>query len=257
MLFDCALVVAVVVLTRLYFQHHLVARISTTLAHSQLMRMWEEVVSLIWYTWNVIYMIHIRVDAHFFWYSSLTLNAADVHSSEHDGIRLLLAVNMSFYVGMLVVSVLDPRRRDWKEMAGHHIITIVLMFVAYIVGFYDVSVFVLFINAFADVFLSSSRIAYDLDHPAQTPLFAVFVAAHLFLRVVIYPFKVWQAFYTSIDQYRSPFDYLPGLCTVPLWLLYLYWTPKIFKVCWRRAVLGARDVDKSVRQKKSTSKINT
>lgn len=249
---NCCLVVAyVVALSRLLPQHVFENRRLFNLSSVQTARLWEETASLLWYFCNVCYMLSTHVSFHFFFHSPLTLDAAGSHSAEHDGVRLLLACNMSFYAGLLVVALWKPRRRDWAEMVAHHLITICLMGVAYAVGFYDVSVFVLFINALADVFLSSSRMAYDVGSTWQTPLFACFVVVHLFLRVVFYPVKVWECFFSSMDQYQGALDYLPGLCTVPLWLLYLFWTPKIFRVCWRRAVHGERDVDKSVRQKKS------
>lgn len=255
MLFNCALVVVYVVgCARLVPQHVFAHRALFGLTNCRTVRLWEEAASLVWYGWNACYMLSTHVTHDFFFHSSLTLSGADVSSPRHDTVRLLLMCNISFYVGMLLVALWSPRRRDWHEMASHHVITICLMAVAYVVGFYDVSVFVLFINAITDVFLSSSRIAYDLNHWIQTPLFACFVAAHLVLRVVFYPFKVWECFFSSMSQYQTVFDYLPGLCTVPLWLLYIFWTPKIFSVCWRRVVHGVRDVDKSVREKKSSKK---
>ncbi len=255
MIFNCALVILYVVgCARLIPQHVFQDRTLFGLSHSRTVRLWEEVGSLIWYLWNASYMFFTHITFDFFFHSSLTLSASDVHSVEHDRVRELLGCNIAYYVGMLLVSLWSPRRRDWHEMATHHVITICLMGVAYAVGFYDVSVFVLFINAVADIFLSSSRIAYDLDSWLQTPLFAGFVAAHLLLRVGFYPFKVWECFFSSMSQYHGVLDYLPGLCTVPLWLLYLFWTPKIFGVCWKRVVRGDRDVDKSVRQKKSSGK---
>lgn len=256
MLFDCALVVAyVVVCARVLPQHVFENRRLFNLSSVQTVRLWEEIASLVWYLWNVCYMMMTHVTSHFFFHSQLTLDAAGSHSDEHDKVRLLLACNISFYVGLLIVSLWEPRRRDWREMFAHHCITICLMLVAYAVGFYDVSVFVLFINGVADVFLSSSRIAYDLGSSLQTPFFACFLVAHIGLRVFFYPYKVWQCFFSSMDQYQRVLDYLPGLCTIPLWLLYLFWTPKIFRVCWNRLARGVHDVDKSVRKKKDEKKI--
>jgi hypothetical protein len=199
-------------------------------------------------------MLNVHVTSDFFFRDALQLNLADKVSIQHETVRELLQANMWFYVGMLIVSLWWPRRRDYVEMATHHVITLVLMLVAYVVGFYDISVFVLFINACTDVFLSSSKLAYDLDSPLQTPLFACFVISHIFLRVIYYPFKTWRSCYMSIDSFTSAFDFLPGLCTIPLWFLYLYWTPKIINVCWRRVVGGVQQVDKSVRQKSATKK---
>lgn len=244
-------ITGVVTLARFLPQHVFEGRSLFNLSQERTVRVWEEVMSLLWYIINVGCMIAIRVSPHFFFSAPLILDPSDVDSPEFEGVRRLLVANISYYVGMLVVACWKPRRRDWLEMATHHVITIGLMLVAYIVGFYDVSIFVLFINGLSDIFLSASRIAYDAEHPAQTPLFAVFVVLHLALRVVFYPIKTWWCFYLSIGRLTTFFGYLPGLCTVPLWLLYLFWTPKILKVCWRRLVHGDRDVDKSVRKKKA------
>lgn len=255
MFFACILVVAyVTICARVIPQHIFSERKAFNLPHHQTVRLWEEVTSLLWHIANVVYMLTTYVTFDFFFVSPLTLNVGDSYSTIHDDTRLLLVCNMAYYVGMLLVALWLPRRRDWREMVFHHIVTICLMVVAYRVGFYDISVFVLFINAVADVFLSSSRIAYDLENSLQTPFFACFVVIHVILRVVFYPFKVWVCVRSSVDQYQSFFDYLPGLCTIPLWFLYLFWTPKIFTVCWRRVVYGVRNVDKSVRQKKSPKK---
>jgi hypothetical protein len=217
-------------------------------------RLCEEATSLVWYLYNTVYMLHTHVSYDFFFQSSLALDVQDSILSKHDNVRVLLIQHISFYFGLLIISIWPPRRRDYKEMVMHHVITIGLMLVAYIVGFYDVSVFVLFINGVCDIFLSASKMAYDLEHPLQTPLFAVFVAGHLILRVIYYPYKVWRCFFDSMEEYNSAFDYLPGLCTIPLWILYVFWTPKIFRVCWNRVINGVRNVDKSVCQKKSTKK---
>lgn len=251
----CLFVVGfVVVCARILPQHIFAGRCIKNLSSAQTIRLWEEITSLAWYSANGAYMLAYHVSYDFFFHETLTLNSSDTLSEQHDGVRVLLAANMCFYVGMLIVSLWQPRRRDYVEMATHHVITLALMYIAYIVGFYEVSVFVLFINAISDVFLSASKIAYDLDHDMQTPLFACFVAAHLILRVIYYPFKAWRCYYMSIPTFTHPIEHLPGLCTIPLWLLYLFWTPKIFKVCWRRLVHGVRQVDKSVRQKTANKK---
>lgn len=220
----------------------------------QNLRLWEELTSFAWYLCNTVHMMCTYVSHEFFFHSTLALNVIDSVSTKHDDVRILLVQHMSFYFGLLVLSLMKPRRRDYIEMVAHHVITICLMLVAYVVGFYDVSVFVLFINAICDIFLSASKACYDINSPLQTPFFAFFVASHIILRVIYYPYKVWICFFASMDQYHSIIDFLPGLCTVPLWLLYVFWTPKIFRVCWNRVIKGVRDVDKSVRQKKSTKK---
>lgn len=255
MFLTCILVVAyVTVFARVIPQHIFAGHEAFGLPHQQTVRLWEEVTSLLWHIFNVCYMLATHVTFDFFFHATLTLDVSDSYSPKHDVVRLLLASNMAYYVGMLLVSLWLPRRRDWREMVFHHIVTICLMGVAYQVGFYYISIFVLFINAIADTFLSSSKIAFDLDSSLQSPLFACFVVAHVILRVIFYPFKVWVCVSTSVDQYQSAFDFLPGLCTIPLWFLYLFWTPKIFMVCWKRIVHGVRNVDKSVRQKKSSTK---
>ena len=220
----------------------------------QTYRLYEELSSLAWYLYNIMYMSKMHISYEFLFVSSLALDVNDSILDKHDNVRILLIQHISFYVGLLIISLLPPKRRDYIEMAAHHLITIILMCVAYYVGFYDVSVFVLFINAICDVFLSASKISYDLKSPLQTPMFAVFVVGHVLLRVIYYPYKVWQCFFASIDQYHSVIDFLPGLCTIPLWLLYVFWTPKIFQTCWNRVVGGVYNVDKSVCQKKSTKK---
>lgn len=255
MLSVCIGIVGFVVFgARILPQHIFAGRCIGNLSSTQTIRLWEEIVSLLWYCANGIYMLSAHISCDFFFSSTLKLNPSDLHSPLHDEVRLLLMANMSFYLGMLIVSLWRPPRRDYIEMATHHVITLTLMYIAYIVGFYEVSVFVLFINVVSDVFLSASKIAYDLDNWLQTPLFACFVVAHLLLRVIYYPYKVWSCYYLSMENLNHFVDHLPGLCTVPLWLLYLFWTPKIIKVCWRRLVHGVRQVDKSVRQKSAIKK---
>jgi len=163
----------------------------------------------------------------------------------------LLIINIAYFVGLLIVSLWYPRRRDYIEMATHHIITIVLMSFAYYVNFHDVSIFVLYINNIADVFLSSSKIAYDLEHDAQVPLFGAFFAVHVIFRVVFFPFRIWNCVSASVDRYTSIIQYIPGLITIPLWILYVFWTKKIFHVCFRRVFHGERNVDDSVKRKKN------
>lgn len=239
----------VVVCARIVPQHLLAGKRVNGLSTEQTLRLWEECTCLVWYCCNGVYMLNKHVTYDFFFHDVLELNAVDVQSPRCDDVRLLLAANIAFYAGLLIVSLWMPRRRDYKEMIAHHVITLSLMYFAYIVGFYDVSVFVLFVNVISDIFLSASKIAYDVNNSLQTPLFACFVVAHLILRVLYYPFKAWRCYYLSIPGFQHAIDHLPGLCTIPLWLLYLFWTPKIFKVCWRRIVDGVRHVDKSVRQK--------
>lgn len=241
--------VCVVLSTRVFPQYVFGGRRVGKLSAEQTGRLWEEVVSFIWYCCNSVYVLNKYITYDFFFHDMLKRETADPESAQYADVRLYLAANMSFYVGLLIVSLWHPRRRDYKEMAAHHVITLLLMYSAYSVGFYDISIFVLFVNAISDIFLSGSKIAYDLDSKWQTPLFACFVLAHLVLRVIFYPYKAWRSYYYSIDAFTHNIAHVPGLSTVPLWLLYLFWTPKIFKVCWRRLVNGVRQVDKSVRQK--------
>lgn len=133
-----------------------------------------------------------------------------------------------FYLFLLIITFFDKEMEKRKEMLAHHIATIFLMTLAGFFGYIDVSVYVLYVNNIADVFLGPSKILDTYKSNFRIPFFLCFAAAHLILRCIYFPINIVRFTY---HKHVNSFLDGPFLLCFPLIILNYYWAYRIGRIC--------------------------
>jgi len=107
-------------------------------------------------------------------------------------------VQISFYVWMSVCLIWDVRRKDFKQMACHHGVTLGLMLLSYSWQLTNIGALILLLSDIADPFLEMAKMLnYLKKEPASTITFAMFFLSFVGVRLIIFPA---YAIYPSLVQ---------------------------------------------------------
>ena len=166
---------------------------------------------------------------------------------------------IAYYAAMVIVVICPPRKKDWKAMLLHHLVTLSLILLSVDVDVVRGPIFVLLIHDICDVFLQLSTLANRFKLRIRIPLFVAFTASHVILRVCIFPVAAFYSVYITAHiqpQYRR---YTMFMFAVPIWALHLYWAVKCYKIvhrylCKGKEVHDYREVSTSKKKKTSRRK---
>ncbi|KAI9678739.1 MAG: hypothetical protein M1817_005796 [Caeruleum heppii] len=108
---------------------------------------------------------------------------------------------------LVLLLQLEKPRKDFKELVGHHIITIALIWLSYRFHFTHMGLLVYITHDVSDFFLATSKTLNYLDSVVVGPYFAFFTGVWIYLRHYIN----WHLLYAMIMEFRTvgPFDASP------------------------------------------------
>lgn len=133
-----------------------------------------------------------------------------------------------FYFYLFALTVIDKDIGKRYEMLLHHGATVQLMYFAGIMGYLDISVYVLYINNVADIFLGPSKIFNIFKNVLRVPFFVGFTFAHLVLRCIYFPYNIYRM--SCHEKTGTLFDRAFIFC-IPLFGLNYFWAYHICKTC--------------------------
>ncbi|KAH6623145.1 TLC domain-containing protein [Chaetomium tenue] len=178
----------------------------------------------------------------------------------HDGIfKFYYLFQAAYWVQQAIVMVLgqEKPRKDFRELIGHHIITISLIFLSYRFHFMYIGISIYITHDISDLFLAISKSLNYINHPAQSATFALCIAAWIYLRhylnlailysiateyAVVGPFVLdWAA-----QQYKCRVAQVGTFALLAaLQGLNLFWLYCLFRSAYRFVVLGVAKDDRS------------
>ncbi|XP_014789026.1 ceramide synthase 5 [Octopus bimaculoides] len=150
-------------------------------------------------------------------------------------------VELSYYVGSSLMHFTDVRKKDFWELFIHHIVTMTLMFIAWIQNIIRISCLILLVHDMADPFLEATKMASYSGHRKWcNHLFIVFTIAWYIGRLYIFPFKILYStlFYAPTVTGMAPIYYLYNGLLGSLQLLHIIWTVIITKILYNRLKTG-------------------
>ncbi|OKL58302.1 Sphingosine N-acyltransferase lac1 [Talaromyces atroroseus] len=112
------------------------------------------------------------------------------HTAEFKAYYLLQAAYW-FQQAIVLLLQLEKPRKDFKELVGHHIITLALIFLSYRFHFTYMGLAVYITHDISDFFLATSKTLNYLDSPITGPYFAMFVSIWIYLRHYINLKIIW------------------------------------------------------------------
>ncbi|KAK4238412.1 sphingosine N-acyltransferase LAG1 [Achaetomium macrosporum] len=165
----------------------------------------------------------------------------------------------AFWVQQAIVMLLgqEKRRKDFRELVAHHIITIALIALSYRFHFTYIGIAVYITHDISDFFLAISKSLNYLTSPLQAPAFALCIAAWVYLRHylnlrilasvatefrTVGPFELdWVA-----GQYKCGISQAVTFALLAaLQALNLFWLYCLFRSAYRFVVLGVAKDDRS------------
>uniref|UniRef100_A0A915PK97 TLC domain-containing protein n=1 Tax=Setaria digitata TaxID=48799 RepID=A0A915PK97_9BILA len=161
-----------------------------------------------------------------------------------DNIWWYYVIQMSFYCSLIISSLLfDIRRADFIQMTLHHIITVGLLFLSFVMNLIRIGTVVLFSHDIADIMLELAKLCrYAGWGTVLKCLFVVFMIVWIVTRLIYFPFFViWSIIVDApaLIQADYRWENLRQLPIIPrifpamllcLLILHIYWTVIIVKI---------------------------
>lgn len=142
-------------------------------------------------------------------------------------------VQMSYYWCLIFSIATDHKRKDWKEMTTHHLVTIALLYFSWVMNFVRVGSLVLLVHDTADIPLNATKCAKYAGRPKLCDaLLACFIPSWVISRIIIYPFRIVYSSMFEVTAYIEPFTayYMFIGLLIALQILHIMWTYMIAKI---------------------------
>lgn len=168
------------------------------------------------------------------------------HQSVTSDLWWYYMISMSFYWSLSFSQFFDVKRKDFWQMFIHHIATIVLMCLSWVVNVFRIGTLVLVVHDSADILLESAKMAkYSGYQKVCDVIFAIFTLVWIITRIGIYP--LWIIKNTSIDAPKIvpmfPAYYIFNGLLILLLLLHIFWTYLILKIAYHALNAGQMEGD--------------
>ena len=99
-------------------------------------------------------------------------------------------LNLSYHTESAIQMFIHPGN-DFYEMLCHHIMTLLIISIAYITNYSNIAVPFMVIIDNADIFVGLVRIAIDVSHPVVTLFFYLLLLISWgYTRIYIFPFEL-------------------------------------------------------------------
>ncbi|KAF7717585.1 Ceramide synthase [Penicillium ucsense] len=141
------------------------------------------------------------------WYFNTTAMFEGFPHREHEGVfKAYYLLEASYWAQQAIVLLLqlEKPRKDFKELVGHHIITLALIALSYRFHFTYMGLAVYITHDISDFFLATSKTLNYLDSIIVAPYFGMFVGVWIYLRHVLNLKILWAV----LTEFRTvgPFE---------------------------------------------------
>jgi hypothetical protein len=155
-------------------------------------------------------------------------------------VRAYYVCEFGYYATMLVTIFFKKRKKDFKEMVFHHLVTSILILVSYANWHLRIGIIVMMIHNLFDPFLNIAKMAhYAFTGPAHVIAdisFGIGAVVFLITRLIMYPCAIYSTW-----AYGTGIDGEEGFLKLLLWFLYpvhIFWFVLILKVAQKALFSG-------------------
>lgn len=186
---------------------------------------------------------------------SLTLFLSHFQSIDN-GLWWYNNVTVAFYLSLSLSHFFEARRKDFWQMFIHHLITLTLFIVSWIVNAIRGSSLVNFVHDIADVLLEAGKATnYAKYEKTCSVIFSLFSLVWIVTRLGVFS----RIVYVGVTQFptihpKYPMYYIFTVLNISLLVLHIIWTYMIYKVAVRMFKTSAvSDVRSSSEESESDS----
>ncbi|KAI9750036.1 MAG: hypothetical protein M4579_006630 [Chaenotheca gracillima] len=136
------------------------------------------------------------------WYFNTSAFFEDFPHRSHEGVfKAYYLLQAAYWAQQAIVLMLqlEKPRKDFKELVGHHIITLALIWLSYRFHFTHMGLAVYITHDISDFFLATSKTLNYLDSVVVGPYFALFVGVWVYLRHYINLRILWA----TLTEFRT------------------------------------------------------
>ncbi|TVY15993.1 Sphingosine N-acyltransferase-like protein FUM17 [Lachnellula arida] len=181
------------------------------------------------------------------------------HKTHEACFKFYYLFQAAYWVQQALVLLLgmEKPRKDFRELVGHHIVTIALIGLSYRFHFTYMGIAIFLAHDISDFFLATSKSLNYLDSPLQGPYFGICISAWIYLRhylclriilslfnefKTVGPYELdWEA-----EQFKSPLSNVIALTLLSaLQALNLFWLFCLLRSAYRLVVYRIAKDDRS------------
>jgi hypothetical protein len=109
-------------------------------------------------------------------------------------LKLFYMIETSYYVSSFVLLLMRPKKKDFIEMAFHHIVTASLLLLSYTTGYLRIGTVVMYLHNIFDPFMLFAKCAHYAKIPILPDVsFALCTVAFAVSRLYYYPIAIYHA----------------------------------------------------------------
>ncbi|KAI0180277.1 longevity assurance proteins LAG1/LAC1 [Hypoxylon sp. FL1284] len=181
------------------------------------------------------------------------------HKTNEAMLKFYYLFQAAYWAQQAIVLLLgmEKPRKDYKELVGHHIVSLTLIGLSYRFHFTHIGLAVYVTHDISDFFLATSKSLNYVDHPLVGPYFFVFMCAWIYLRHYL-NLRILYSLFTEFktvgpyelnwetEQYKCSLSFWITLCLLSsLQALNLFWLFFIVRIAYRFVVYDIASDDRS------------
>ncbi|KAK7736938.1 sphingosine N-acyltransferase lag1 [Diaporthe eres] len=194
------------------------------------------------------------------WYFNTAGMYANFPHKTHEAIfKFYYLFQAAYWAQQAIVLMLgmEKPRKDFKELVGHHIVSLALIGLSYRFHFTYMGLAVYITHDISDFFLATSKSLNYIDHPLVAPYFGLFMVAWIYLRHYLNLRILWSIFteFRTVgpfvldwadEQYKCWISqYISFTLLAALQALNLFWLFFIIRIAYRVVFLDIIADDRS------------
>jgi ceramide synthetase len=153
---------------------------------------------------------------------------------------------LGFYISGLVCHfTIETRRKDFWEMALHHLVTICLIAGSVHMQYERIGLMILLLHDISDIFLETGKIFTYMDNdPVATTAFLGLIVTWFVARCVYFPLKILRSVWVEhVGHMQIPYGIHFGLLLLILQVLNVFWFGLLLNMAYKKLFEGAEIED--------------
>ncbi|KAI1259075.1 TLC domain-containing protein [Xylariaceae sp. FL1019] len=181
--------VLVLSFTREFIMHELLHPLAISLgipptAKSKLARFKEQMYAAVYTGFSSPLGMYVMYKSPTWYFDTKGMYKGYPHKSHEGVMKFYYLLQAAFWVQQALVMLLglEKRRKDFKELVVHHVVTVSLIALSYRFHFTMMGCLVYVTHDLSDFFLATSKSLNYIDHYLQGPYFALCISVWVYLR---------------------------------------------------------------------------
>ncbi|RDW74229.1 TLC-domain-containing protein [Coleophoma crateriformis] len=228
-------------------------------SRSKQLRFMEQMYTAIYFVFLGPAGMHIMSRTPVWYFSTRGMYESFPHKTHEALFKLYYLFQAAYWAQQAIVLLLgqEKRRKDFKELVGHHIVTLALIFLSYRFHFTYMGLAIYVTHDISDFFLATSKTLNYLGSPIEGPFFVIFMSVWIYMRHYLNLRIILSLFteFKTVGPYELNWETQQYKCllsnVIAFWLLSalqvlnLIWLFYVLRVGYRFIVFNVAKDDRS------------